>query len=70
MHHRYASDKQLIFPTITYCYGNLVTVFAFAIAVDDSIKYQSFAYGSFVGILKGTATLTISMFYQKELYKP
>ena len=29
-------------------YGKRVTVFAVTIAVGDSIKYQSFVYGSFV----------------------
>ena len=31
-----------------YCYGKRVTVFAAAIAAGDSVKYQSFIYGSFV----------------------
>ena len=42
------SEEQLIFLTITCCYGKQVTVFAVAIAAGDSVKYQSFFYGSFV----------------------
>ena len=38
----------LIFYTITCCYGKHVTVFSAAIAAGDSLKYQSFVYGSFV----------------------
>ena len=43
-----ASDKRLIFFTITRCYGKRVTVFCVPIAAGDSVKYQSFVYGSFV----------------------
>ena len=43
-----ASDERLIFLTINHCYGKRVTVFCVPIAADDSVKYQSFIYGSFV----------------------
>ena len=43
-----ASDELLIFFTITCCYGKRVTVFAVPITAGDSVKYQSFVYGSFV----------------------
>ena len=43
-----ASDKRLIFFTIIRCYGKRVTVFCVPIAAGDSVKYQSFVYGSFV----------------------
>ena len=47
-HSRCASDERLIFYNIFRCYGKRVTEFALAIAVGDTIKYQSFVYGSFV----------------------
>ena len=43
-----ASDDRLIFSSITRCYDKRVTVFAVAIVVGDSVKYQTFVYGSFV----------------------
>ena len=48
VHRRCASDKQLIFSTINRCYGKRVTVLTVPIAAGDSVKYQSFVYGSFV----------------------
>ena len=45
---RCAYGEQLIFSTITRCYGKRVTVFAVAIAAGDSVKDQSFVYGCFV----------------------
>ena len=47
-HRRCASDKRLIFSTITRCYDKRVTVFAVAIVAGDSVKYQLFVYGTFV----------------------
>ena len=47
-HRRCASEEWLIFSTITRCYDKRVTVFAVAIVAGDSVKYQSFVYGSFV----------------------
>ena len=47
-HRRCASDEPLIFSTITRCYDKRVTVFAVAIVAGDSVKYQSFVYGTFV----------------------
>ena len=47
-HQRCSSETQLIFLTITRCYGKRVTVFTVPIAAGDSVKYQSFVYGSFV----------------------
>ena len=47
-HQRCSSETQLIFSTITHCYGKRVTVFTVPIAAGDSVKYQSFVYGSFV----------------------
>ena len=38
----------LKFYNITRCYGKHVAVLAFAVAMGDIIKYQSFVYGSFV----------------------
>ena len=47
-HWRCTSDEQLIFSTITSCYGKGVTVFVVAIVVGDSLKFQLCVYGSFV----------------------
>ena len=43
-----ASDERLIILTINRCYGKRVKVFCVPIAAGDSVKYQSFFYGSFV----------------------
>ena len=47
-HQRCSLDKRLIFSTITCYYGKWVTVLVIAIAVGDSVKYQSLIYVSFV----------------------